>query len=1240
MERKMMNLGRAKKKLRYFQTEENSSCQVKIKELLTMQDLDNIFDDLDSSGPGTPLLSPLPKTPGLDEQVTGSNSVQLKPPLLFTENISPLKASDALVAEIDIHTEHLNGKESLLDVIAPITTSSPIELLTVEVVTEETERPDTTPLLFVEDEEPIGGDLIKPTSNHRAESPEEILQGESDSLVSPPARLEFVKHTKNDDLPETRESISVCLQPHQEFIKPTKQDNVPVTRDGETLLSPAAQTEIEPMKEVDFVPLSDSESLVSPPARMELKKPTDPDLTSESEVAPPARMELKKPTKQHVVPVTSSTPLKVLDAVVHQPQTVNAPRSEEPEEFQKEESPGVSSSVSVRNSQPESVPEGNLNSQAPELGLEVEGKEPSFQQKLFSALQLRMKSCRKSQPVKCNAPSPLVSEDDFMILDDDAPIRFVIPKKTESGQKGKPAPEHSAKKKALNSKSASPKRTEEAQKGKGIPGAVTQNTKTKRGKNQNIGTREDAAPAAADRHGETLTEASEELGTAQSASCLTEQSKQKVPTAGRRKTKGKTNTEQLGTEQRKAAGDASKKPATPMKKSAKLPMNRQDEPAEHVKKKPNKVKPTNKESSSESECVGTAKLKKNSKDRTVTRMRKNRETEAVQECVDEIQGHTGPHLEDSNIQPEGQNTTTVEKIPKQPLTKPPASKKPARVKKTEKAKEALKIKELPVPESDVSAEASLTSKRKRKPPGDWWLSQQQQEHSPQEHRDTVQHLELKPNKKTGRKAPAVVTDSTEQRSPRLSQKSQNKERKPESVREAPKNLKKSRPDTERKNAKAAGGRRKPKAGAPSQHEMSPDTRRGEEAEDDAAAEQPSPVHHSSPRWRSSTPGDKRLFAKTYTRDSVCESAQKRPPAVNKEPEIIPEKRQRRAPSNWWEVPEAQEPVERPPLSQNRPSVKSRPQMIPPDDVFRSVASPQKTAGPAQKRNKMNVIKTPKSFKRSLAAFDALLASGKTGSSTVKGLKVKQKGRRKLLHSLEDQSEQSSENILNDEQQQGSSYATFDVCASGVTTESDRKKTNARFSSGSNRAYDDTAFRSGPSSMIELERFEEHDLADLPSSRTVTQAQPRPRFLSDCGMCGSPLKPVTLEVEDWDNICVWFNHIWPAVSKTGRVISIDDFHWHCHAGRAMGHMIDLQDDKFSSGKILLGSYMKKPEQVDHNAVTVFNVNSSCVRVEIDGVMQVYNAGCTFMTPRGKSYSIHNVCREPAVLWYHRMLSNCT
>lgn len=58
---------------------------------------------------------------------------------------------------------------------------------------------------------------------------------------------------------------------------------------------------------------------------------------------------------------------------------------------------------------------------------------------------------------------------------------------------------------------------------------------------------------------------------------------------------------------------------------------------------------------------------------------------------------------------------------------------------------------------------------------------------------------------------------------------------------------------------------------------------------------------------------------------------------------------------------------------------------------------------------------------------------------------------------------------------------------------------------------------------------------------------------------------------------------------GRVISPDDFHWHSHGGRAIGHAVDLQSHSFSHGKILLGSFMKKPSQVDRDMV---NVSRKC------------------------------------------------
>lgn len=62
---------------------------------------------------------------------------------------------------------------SPLEEIAPIKTSSPIELLAVEHIADDAEKPETSPLLFgIEDEEPV--DLSKNLMNQRSESPKDI----------------------------------------------------------------------------------------------------------------------------------------------------------------------------------------------------------------------------------------------------------------------------------------------------------------------------------------------------------------------------------------------------------------------------------------------------------------------------------------------------------------------------------------------------------------------------------------------------------------------------------------------------------------------------------------------------------------------------------------------------------------------------------------------------------------------------------------------------------------------------------------------------------------------------------------------------------------------------------------------------------------------------------------------------------------------------------------------------------
>lgn len=60
---------------------------------------------------------------------------------------------------------------------------------------------------------------------------------------------------------------------------------------------------------------------------------------------------------------------------------------------------------------------------------------------------------------------------------------------------------------------------------------------------------------------------------------------------------------------------------------------------------------------------------------------------------------------------------------------------------------------------------------------------------------------------------------------------------------------------------------------------------------------------------------------------------------------------------------------------------------------------------------------------------------------------------------------------------------------------------------------------------------------------------------------------------------------------GADVTPDQFDWYCYQGRAFGIHVDLNSGSFCSGKMLLGSYMKKPLWVDHSATTVGSLSDA-------------------------------------------------
>ncbi|XP_029610923.1 calponin homology domain-containing protein DDB_G0272472 [Salmo trutta] len=394
----------------------------------------------------------------------------------------------------------------------------------------------------------------------------------------------------------------------------------------------------------------------------------------------------------------------------------------------------------------------------------------------------------------------------------------------------------------------------------------------------------------------------------------------------------------------------------------------------------------------------------------------------------------------------------------------------------------------------------------------------------------------------------------------------------------------------------------------------------------------------------------------------------------------PEKRSRRrkAPGNWWVTnnpPENADSTSSPPQQPQPYPKKSSPPQLKPNPKTRKVER-SKFLGPPQNGNtasstrpggirtllKRKDLSTPKTVKRSLATFGAIFSSGKGALpvATVRSSSWQTSGRKSLFpRAPEEQSAQSpstglSSGPANDPSQDTSDRSSSPVGLSASTVciepvgQLGIKTIRRDFSQSNNRLSDNTlkGFKSGPSSMIELEDYEETDDICVQSFRltphpSVHPSVPRGIGLSDpeavTELCAPPLRAITLQLEDKANLTDWMALLWPATGKQGGQISPDHFQWFSYRDRALGYKMDLLAETFSNGKILLGSYMKKPLLVDHSATTVYNLLTSCVAVTINGKENHYNPGQTFMVPCGHAYSLHNLTQEPAALHFTRMLA---
>ncbi|XP_056593659.1 uncharacterized protein si:ch211-161h7.4 isoform X2 [Triplophysa dalaica] len=1113
-----MSQGKAKKKLHYQQAEDKSNSQIQIKEVFTLHDIDTLFDDIDADSElRLPMLSPLPKSSSVNDQKKSGDSNDIKAP-------SEQAPKHDLIEVNGIHSDEITDNESPFKDMAPIKTSSPISLATEGEEAVDEVRPMADPLLFGEDEDPIGEDPEKPPCT------QQVIR--SESFESPPERLTFRKATK----PNAGSSSSM---------KTAKTSTTSVQATQSTLL------------------------------KMQEDSPTDKDPSRLS----PALVQNNE-QKLHGAE-------KCIDQMV-----------------------------------------------------EDTGKRSSFQHKLKKALM--PKSSRK--PATVPAPPPVDLEEDFMILDDEAPILFVIPRKTDVS-KNKKTVQAKTSKESLPAEPPSPteadvndqqrmtskRRKAQKESGKKQPKGNHCKASKKKGK--------DAVLDVLEKKTNSVLEV-QERGVGEQ---ISPQNVPDLKDVDSSVVTGEQSSKDNASDDLPDGGDGDTDCpqilAPPVvritKKSSKLTGSQQERLGNKANKESKKVKSTidphstNKNIKYSRKGEAVSKTNKGTSKRQVEPEPIN----AVCEEDDSVEPPPAYQEEEQVVKKQSSNKQKALKVPKKDKTK--------RIEPTPK--------DPPPGASDISSDSSMINKRTRKPPGTWWLSGQDESATLRESEETGGTTQGPKTKKTPSKQAAVVV-SEEAFSGQSSKPAQKRQkRKSSSIFNVVENAKKvltagDEGKSEQKTAKKSVGRKKIKAAAQSQV-PSPTSVSQEEigATSEVAAEDISPVFCAH-RQHNPTPGEKQLFDNVYTR--VNGSAKKRPSSSLRRPESsspdVSWKRQRKAPSSWWEVAQSQEPIDGPLSPHSSAPQKSKPTNTPIRAALHIEPNPAKSL--KTKNHTRNVqrnnISTPKSIKSSLASMNAIFASDKV--NVVKsGQRRTKQGRRNILHSLEDQSDHSSENMAHsDDQMLGNKHVSSHFVA--VKPSGNKTQTSVRVSSGPNTLSDvDVAFRSGPSSMIELQHHdEEDDDIDLPSTRLTPCVQRVPRVLSQCDLCGPPLQTIVLEEEDWNNLKAWFSHLWPPASKEGHVISPDDFHWHSYGGRAMGHVVDLESTSFSHGKILLGSFMKKPSQMDLETVSVFSIISSCVRVEIDGVKSVYNSGQVFMIPCGREYSIHNLCQEPAVLIYHRTQSDHT
>ncbi|XP_074549862.1 uncharacterized protein LOC141807632 isoform X2 [Halichoeres trimaculatus] len=334
------------------------------------------------------------------------------------------------------------------------------------------------------------------------------------------------------------------------------------------------------------------------------------------------------------------------------------------------------------------------------------------------------------------------------------------------------------------------------------------------------------------------------------------------------------------------------------------------------------------------------------------------------------------------------------------------------------------------------------------------------------------------------------------------------------------------------------------------------------------------------------------------------------------------KRRRKPPGNWWIVgsPTAEEdenlsppPQPKEPKLQKERKKQSRPSKLgTPKNGNVAVSSKPQGGAPIPPLS-VKPLSAPKTVKRSLATFKDIFTSNTETPTLQSNRGTGRTNTRKVTASDASVPDEGVREVLSAEPEEVISPPQHQALQDGTFPSVNSLK----------------AHRSGPSSMIELQEYDEDDNSALVSGVHGT--------LSMSDLCAPPLKPLVLQPKDKANLTEWFKYLWSATVDSGPEITPDQFDWYFHQGRAIGFFVDLNCGTICNGKMLLGSYMKKPLWVDHSATSVFNLFTSSVSVTINGSESRYSPGQSFMVPCGQAYSIKNILGQPAMLCFTRILA---